>query len=131
MAFTGYSGTLAGSTFGTVSDIQDLTWTGLVGNIISYKTLGDTNRYLNKCSGSRDPGELQVTCIFNATQYAAFKTAVDNDTDETWTLTTADGDTIVCDGRVITAGETKMEPDAVMLHTVTIALTGEPVITPA
>jgi len=130
MGMSGYDATLQGASFGSFSGIQSIEWAGLDGETMSYKELSDTDRFLNKIAGSVDPGTVNVTLTFDATQYASVL-AARGGANEAWTLTFSDNSTIVCDGHIKTPGSTNINPDSVMTHTVVIELSGNPTVTPA
>lgn len=130
MATSGYGATVAGSVIGTIGNIMSVTWSGVDSETIEFKTLADVKRMVNRIAGSRSPGEMTITCVYDATQ---FKTLVDKSSgdNETWTITLDDGTTIVCDGHIKNVADLGINPDNVKQYTVNIPFSGAPIVTPA
>jgi hypothetical protein len=128
MAYTGYEATLSGSVTGALTKVVSITWSGADSEIITLKTLADTNRWVSKIAGSRDAGELTINCEYDKTQYATLIGEV-GDVAETWTATLPDNTTIVCSGIVKGVGGLEINTEGAIVYSLTIPLSGEPAVT--
>lgn len=128
-AITGYGSTVAGAITGTIGNINNVTWSGVDGEDIEFKTLADVNRFINTIAGSQRPGSMTIVCIYDKTQFATLIGRT-NQANENWTVTLGDGTTIVCAGHIKTVSGLNPNPDSEIQYTVDIPLSGEPAVTP-
>jgi len=109
---SGFSGTLAGSTSGSVTGIENITIGGLTLDRDLIRTIGDTNRVGEHVPLGVEEGDITVTINWNKTIYNALRNALLAQTSETWTLTDAGSSTHVGTGFVSKVGEVPLNATA-------------------
>lgn len=124
----GYGTTLSGATTGIVVEVTNVSFGDTVTDQIDISNMDSDNSYREFIAGMLDAGEITLTCNYNKTQTAAFRTNQDTKAKEVWTITLPDSSTFVCSGFISSVG-TPIPFDDKVTQDVTIKLSGKPTFT--
>ncbi len=105
---SGFSGTLAGGTTGSITGIESISIGGLTLSHDLIRTIGDTNRVGEHLPMGVEEGNLEVVVNWNKTIYNACRNAVLGQTSETWTLTDAGSSTHIGTGYLTSVGAVEL-----------------------
>lgn len=120
MAISGYSATLAGSSSGSITQIESITVGGLNLGFDLIRTFGDTNRVGEHLPLGVEESPIEVTISYVKTLYNSLRNALLAQTSETWTLTDSGASTHVGTGYVASVSGKKLGTDGHAFYTVTL-----------
>ena len=87
MSMTGYAATLAGSTSGSITGLQEITPPSDTCDDVEVVTLGDTNALSAHIPAGTTGGPISVTLVSAKALYATLYALAKAKTLQTWTLT--------------------------------------------
>jgi len=129
MAKLGCGATLSGSVTGAFGEIMSISLPDQKRDDIDITTMDSTEMWREFMPGLRDAGALNMTVLYEKTNYNKVQTAFTADA-ETWTITLPDGSTFASSG-YINANGGEIPLDEKIQQTVTMKLSGKPTFVPA